>query len=366
MRHIPFLPLQQINLRYQPALGEALSRVADGGWYLRGKEAEGFEREFAQYVGVAHTVSVANGLDALTLALMAMKIKFGWDEQAEVIVPDMTFVASASAVTRAGLRPVFADVDEHALLTPETAAPVLTDRTRAVLPVHLYGRMCRMPELVEWAGLHGLKVLEDAAQAHGAECAGRRAGSWGTMAAFSFYPGKNLGALGDAGAVTTDDAELASLVRTLANYGAERKYHHLYAGLNSRMDELQAAVLRIKLRTLDADNARRRHVADIYARELHSAAVTVPYGGDTAQSVFHIYPLRTPARAALQAFLAERGIETLIHYPLTVSAQRAFSVNAPTPKAHAWAAEEISLPVSPVLSDDDAVLIAQTLNAFCE
>ena len=361
---IPFLPLKEINRSYGAELLSAVQRVVEGGWYLHGQETQAFEAEFAAYVSAAHCIGVANGLDALTLSLMAMKIYHGWDDGAEVIVPDMTFVATAQAVTRAGLQPVLADVDERALLTASLAERVRTDRTRAVVPVHLYGYAAPMAELCAWAESHGLSVLEDAAQAHGAAEGGRLTGSWGEMAAFSFYPGKNLGALGDGGAVTTGNGELASLVRTLANYGADRKYHHIYKGLNSRLDELQAAALRVKLRRLDADNNRRRHIAQIYAARIRHPQVLLPYGGDTAQSVFHIYPVRCCRRQELQLHLQRLGIETLCHYPLTVSQQPAFSLHADTPVARRWAAEELSLPISPVLSDDDALAVCRAVNSF--
>ncbi len=361
---IPFLPLRDINRSFGAELLSAVQRVVEGGWYLHGQETQAFEEEFAAYTGATHCVGVANGLDALTLSLMAMKIYHGWDDKAEVIVPDMTFVATAQAVTRAGLQPVLADVDERALLTAATAERVRTERTRAVLPVHLYGHAAPMAELCSWAASHGLSVLEDAAQAHGAVEDGRRVGSWGEMAAFSFYPGKNLGALGDGGAVTTSNGELASLVRTLANYGADRKYHHIYKGLNSRLDELQAAALRVKLRRLDADNERRRHVAQLYADNIRHPQVLLPYGGDTAQSVFHIYPVRCSRRHELQLHLQQEGVETLCHYPLTVSQQPAFAQQVDTPVAQRWAADELSLPISPVLGDEDALAVCRAVNTF--
>ncbi len=361
---IPFLPLKEINRSFGAELPLALQRVAESGWYLHGQETHAFEQEFAEFTGAAHCIGVANGLDALTLSLKAMKKFHGWSDGQEVIVPDMTFVATAQAVTRAGLQPVFADVDNCALLTVTEAEKVRTERTCAVVPVHLYGHAAPMPELCAWAERHGISVLEDAAQAHGAAVDGRRVGSWGEMAAFSFYPGKNLGALGDGGAVTTSTAELAGLVRTLANYGADRKYHHIYRGLNSRLDELQAAVLRVKLRRLDADNDSRRQTARLYAQHIDNPLVLLPYGGDAEQSVFHIYPVRCRHRSELQRHLTQQGVETLCHYPLTVSQQPAFGCAADTPSAQAWAAEEVSLPISPVLSEADALAVCRAVNSF--
>ena len=250
---INFLPLQQINASFEPELSAAVQRVVRSGWYLRGEETRGFEEEFARYIGVQHVVGVGNGLDALTLALQAAAQMQAWEPGSEVIVPAMTFVATAEAVLRAGFVPRFADVDDRALLTPETAEAVVSERTRAIVPVHLYGHPAPMKDLMAWAAERSLFVLEDAAQAHGARIDGRNVGSWGHAAAFSFYPGKNLGALGDGGAVATADGELAECVRLLANYGAREKYVHEVAGVNSRLDELQAAALRVKLRRLDAD-----------------------------------------------------------------------------------------------------------------
>ena len=349
---IPFLPLQQINHRYEPALSAAIQRVVNSGWYLLGKEVERFEHDFAAYVGTSHCVGVANGLDALTLALMAMKDYFGWETEAQVIVPNMTIVATAEAVVRAGLVPVFAEVDDSALLTVEAVDAVYTPRVRAVIPVHLYGKMAPMPALKAWADAHQVQLLEDAAQAHGAACEGIKAGAWGIMAAFSFYPGKNLGALGDGGAVTVSNEALARRVRMLANYGAERKYHHTALGMNSRLDEIQAAVLNVKLPHLDADNRRRSEIAAIYASHISHPLVRLPYDGETETSVFHIYALRTAHREALQAHLAAAGIQTLIHYPFALTQQPAL------------AAEELSLPISPVMTDAEALEVCEVVNSF--
>lgn len=368
---IPFLPLQQINHRYEPALSAAIQRVVDSGWYLLGKEVERFEHDFAAYVGTSHCVGVANGLDALTLALMAMKDYFGWETEAQVIVPNMTFVATAEAVVRAGLVPVFAEVDDSALLTVEAVDAVYTPRVRAVIPVHLYGKMAPMPALKDWADAHQVQLLEDAAQAHGAACEGIKAGAWGIMAAFSFYPGKNLGALGDGGAVTVSNEALARRVRMLANYGAERKYHHTALGMNSRLDEIQAAVLNVKLPHLDADNRRRREIAAIYASHISHPLVRLPYDGETETSVFHIYALRTAHREALQAHLAEAGIQTLIHYPFALTQQPAlapYASEAGTSESPSWAlkwaAEELSLPISPVMTDAEALEVCEVVNSF--
>lgn len=363
--NVPYLDLRRVNAAFEPALTQAVTRVVRSGRYLQGEEVRAFEAEFAQYVGAAHCVGVANGLDALTLVLMAWKQLRGWNG-GEVIVPAFTFVATAEAVRRAGLCPVFCDVTADALMDAASAEQLVTERTRALVPVHLFGRCCDMPAINAVARRHGLLVLEDSAQAHGATCGTRRAGSLGDAAAFSFYPGKNLGALGDGGAVVTPDADVARRVRTLANYGAEVKYRHTLAGLNSRLDEVQAAALRVKLPHLDADNARRQRIAAYYAATIRNPHVRLPYEGETAGSVFHIYPLRADNRAELQAWLREQGVGTLCHYPCTVPRQPAFAdVRAtPCPVADDWAAHEVSLPLSPALTDEEAACVADAVNRY--
>lgn len=366
MTRIPFLPLHDINARQAEALQAAASRVMASGWYLRGEETAAFERKFADYIGTAHCVGVANGLDALTLIFTALKIIHQWADGDEVLVPAMTFIATAEAVERAGLRPVFTEVTQDALIDPEALTAGLSEKTRAVCPVHLYGQMADMKAIQTFADAHGLLVVEDAAQAHGAQSDTGRAGALGTAAAFSFYPGKNLGALGDGGAVTTNDAALASLIRTLANYGAEQKYHHRYSGINSRLDEIQAAMLSVKLDRLDADNAHRRQVAAQYAEEITSPFVSLPYDGRSDSGVFHIYALRSPHRDKLQQHLHQVGIETLIHYPVPLHRQPVYSqaVTQSFPVAEQIAAEELSLPIGPTLNKESVHLIAQTINSF--
>lgn len=366
---IKYLPLADLSASFSPSLEEAVTRTVRSGWYLHGNETALFEKEFSAYLGVNHCVGVASGLDALTLALLAMKKAYRWTDNDEVIVPDMTFVATALAVVRAGLMPRLADVDANAVLTAQSADRVMNERVRAVLPVHLYGHCAPMKELSDWARSHDLKILEDAAQAHGAETDGRKAGAWGDMAAFSFYPGKNLGALGDGGAVVTNNEELARSVRVLANYGAAEKYRHTEMGLNSRLDEVQAAALRVKLPRLDADNKRRQQLASLYDRLITNGEVTKPYCGRSDESIFHIYPLRCGRRDELQKHLSQCGVETLIHYPLPVSLQPAFAKIAAgqqpqTPWANLWATTELSLPLHPLLTDSEAQQICEAVNAF--
>lgn len=368
---VPFLPLERITASYGNALADNLLCTVRSGWYLNGERLALFERDFARWTGTAHCIGVGNGLDALTLALMAMKAEQGWGDDAEVVVPAMTFVATAQAVARAGLVPVAADVDERALLTAQAAEQVLTSRTRVLLPVHLYGQMAPMDELSDLARQRGLMVLEDAAQAHGAALRGRKAGAWGHMAAFSFYPGKNLGALGDAGAVTTGSEALAQRVRMLANYGADRKYHHVALGMNSRMDEVQAAVLATKLPRLEADNEARRRVADFYASHLANPLVRKPLPPVQREAhVYHIYAVRCDERDRLQQHLAQQGIQTLMHYPFMLPEQPALAPWMGTenasrfPHAADWARCELSLPIHPCMSEEECRLVVEAVNDF--
>ncbi len=367
MQQIPFLDLKKITEKYQPELMQALAEVVDSGWYLRGKQTARFEKAFAAYCGTSRCVSVANGLDALTLILQAMKQLNAWTDEAEIIVPAFTFIASGEAVSRAGLHPVYCDVNEDFLIDISKIEGHITPQTRAILPVHLYGKMCDMEALHAICEKHRLKIVEDAAQAHGARRKNRRAGNClSDAAAFSFYPGKNLGALGDAGAVVTNDEALAEYVRMLANYGAKKKYEHEVPGANSRMDELQAAVLLCKLPHLDEENERRRAIAKIYSEGIRHRDILIPYGGEVAESVFHIYPIRTSRREELMDFLAQRGIETLIHYPLPLHKQAAYAQHASEshPMGEIIARTELSLPISPVMSDEEAHYLVQTLNQF--
>lgn len=368
MDTIRFLDLQRINAAFEPRLSEAVARVVRSGRYLQGDAVEAFEAAWADYCGCRHAVAVGNGLDALKLILRAYRELEGWESGDEVLVPANTFVATLLAVEEAGLRPVLCEPDRADCLlhADERLDALCTPRTRAVMPVHLYGRLCDMEALTAWAARRGLKVVEDAAQAHGALRGGRRAGHWGHAAGFSFYPGKNLGALGDAGAVTTDDEALARTVRMLANYGSARKYVNEYRGVNSRMDEVQAAVLSVKLPHLDADNERRRCIAERYLKQVHHPDLMLPEWGPRAGHVFYVFAVRCARRDDLQRHLAANGIETLIHYPIPPHRQRAYpewnTLSLPvTEQIHR---EVLSLPVSPVLTDADVEHIIDALNRF--
>lgn len=369
---IKYLELKKVSDRHIEELTDAVERVVRSGHYLQGSETQAFEAEFARYVGVAHCLGTSNGLDALTLILMAYKHLLHWQDGDEVIVSAHTFIATIEAVSRARLTPVLCDVTMDDYLMDTTLLPqLLSPRTRAIMPVHLYGKVCLMERIVAWAHGHGLKVIEDAAQAHGACGAdGRKAGSLGDAAAFSFYPAKNIGAFADAGAVVTDDGELIDTVRRMANYGMKRKYEHEMKGLNCRMDEISSAVLRVKLRYLDSDNTRRRHVARLYRENIHNDALLLPYGGDggggCADSVYHVYPLLCRNREALRRYLQEKGIGTNCHYPCPPHRQKAYAELAglSLPVTERICREELSIPLNQTLTEPEIEYIISQLNLF--
>lgn len=354
---IDFLDLKRINAAHDPAIRAAIDRVLASGWYVLGAENDAFEAEFAAYCEAPHCVAVANGLDALHLVLRAWDIGAG----DEVVVPSHTFIATWLAVTQTGATLVPVEPDARTgNLDPARLEAAITPRTKAVVPVHLYGQPADMTAIIAIAARHGLKVLEDAAQAHGARHHGRRAGSLGHAAAFSFYPGKNLGALGDGGAIVTTDAALAARLRELRNYGSAVKYRHDLQGVNSRLDELQAAVLRAKLPHLDAENAHRRAFAARLTAALHGLPLGLPAVQAGNDPVWHLYVIRSPARDALQAALKARGVASLVHYPTACHRQRAYAGTAwpALPLAEAWAREVLSLPIGPHLVLEDADRIA--------
>lgn len=372
---VKFLDVAAINERFLEAFHNDITEVVQSGRALLGQQTQKFEEEFAEYCHTTHCVGVANGLDALWLTLMAKKILEGWTENDEVIVPEHTFIATVQAVVRAGLKPILAPVsNDDYLLDVSQLTPIFSSKTRAILPVHLYGKMADMNSIATFAAQHNLFILEDAAQAHGAQYAGHPAGDrfWQGAAAYSFYPGKNLGALGDGGAMVTNDESLANCVRQLANYGSSTKYHHEYMGTNSRLDELQAAFLRHKLRSLQEDNKKRRKIARRYLTEIRNPLISLPYPtldlSQKLESVFHIFPIFSQHRTRLQEHLQEGYIETLIHYPIPIHKQQCIR--------HFWrdenefltaeriANEELSLPISPVLLDEHVTRVIRALNTF--
>jgi len=358
---IEFLNLKRVNAPYDAAMREAIARVMDSGWYVLGDEVAAFEREFAAYCGVKHGVGVGNGLDALHLILRA----YGIGPGDEVIVPANTFIATWLAVSQTGATPVPVDPDPHTHnIDPTLIEAAITARTKAIIAVHLYGQPADMTPICALARQHGLKVIEDAAQAHGARYQGQRTGALGDAAAFSFYPGKNLGALGDGGAITTNDDELADRLMRLRNYGARVKYMHDDMGVNSRLDELQAAVLRVKLPHLDADNARRREVAAAYLEALQGSALGLPGVIGQAEPVWHLMVVTSPQRDRLQAALAARGIGTQIHYPRACHQQLAYAQHTwpALPHASHLPSLLLSLPMAPYLSAQDVQTVCQALH----
>ena len=369
-RMVKFLDLKKVNERFRAELDAASKRVLDSGWYLLGDECATFERAFAAFCGVRHAVGCANGLDALKLIVQAMGIGPG----DEVIAPANTYIASLIAVSANGATPVLVEPDPvTCLINPAKIEEKVTARTKAIMVVHLYGRAMDMTRVWGVAQRHGLKVIEDCAQAHGAAFGGRRVGNLGDAGGFSFYPGKNLGCLGYGGAVTTNDAALAAKIRALRNYGSDVKYHFPYRGTNSRLDEIQAAWLRVKLPYLDADNRRRAEIAARYCAEIRNPAVRLPANPNPSEladgflpHVFHIFTVFCDLRDDLQKFLAERGIETVIHYPIPPHRQPAYSewhgLSLPiTEKIHET---ELSLPISPAMTDNEVSAVVAAVNAF--
>lgn len=366
---VPFLDLKLSHRELRQELEAAFRRVMESGWYILGPEVEAFEKEFAAYCGVRYCIGVGNGLDALHLILRAYGIGAG----DEVIVPSNTYIATWLAVSYAGAIPVPVEPDERTYnIGPARIEAAITPRTRAIIPVHLYGQPADMDPIIEIACKHNLRVIEDAAQAHGALYKSRRVGAFGDAAGFSFYPGKNLGALGDGGAVTTNDGWLAERINLLRNYGSRVKYHNEVKGFNSRLDELQSAFLSTKLRHLDANNARRREIASLYQKGLEGSALVLPAVPVWADPAWHLYVIRTERREVLQQSLETQGIESLIHYPIPPHLQNAyisdFASTGSYPVAEQMAAEVISLPMGPHLSDEQVALVirvcldCQTLN----
>lgn len=367
MNDVPFLDVRAINARHADALKEAAARVIDSGWYILGNEVAAFEREFAAWCGTPHALGVGNGLDALSLILRGYKALGRLADGDEVIVPGNTFIASFLAITEAGLVPVSVEPDATTFNIDVTRVEAaIGPRTRAIMPVHLYGQLADMPSLIAIARRHDLLVIEDAAQAHGATRSGRRAGAFGDAGAFSFFPGKNLGALGDGGAVVTGDAELAERVTALRNYGSLEKYHHLYQGVNSRLDEMQAAMLRVKLAFVDDDVARRRVVARRYIEGIRHGDIALPVVTDDERHAWHLFVVRSRQRDALQRHLLDSGIHSLVHYPVPPHRQPAYEGGAPVdlPLTERLHDEVLSLPIGPTLSDEDIARVIAACNAF--
>lgn len=364
---IKFLDLQALTHKYHDEIHEAVKRTVDSGWYLLGKETQQFEAHYAAYIGTHHCVGCANGLDSLLLMFKALLLQGRLKEGDEILVPANTFIATIHGITENGLRPIFVDArEDNGQIDEAQLSAALTPRTRALLIVHLYGQ-CAMNQAIEaFCMEHNLLLLEDNAQAHGCLYGTRRTGSLGTAAAHSFYPGKNLGAMGDGGAVTTNDGELAALIRQLGNYGYSEKYVCPEIGKNSRLDEIQAAILDVKLRHLDADIEARRNIADFYRAHICNPLISLPQISEREAHVYHLFPIRTAHRNELQNYLRERGVETLIHYPTPPHKQQCYSEfhHLSLPVTERISAEELSLPISPIMTLQEAREVVDALNAF--
>lgn len=365
---IKFLDLEKVTAKYADEINEAATRVVNSGWYLQGKENEKFEKDYADFIGTKYCVGCANGLDALIWIFRAY-IEMGVMKPGdEVIVPANTYIASILAISENGLVPVLVEPDMNTYqIDPEKIEEAITPKTKAILIVHLYGQCAYTDKIGELCKKYNLKLVEDNAQAHGCRFkGGKRTGSIGDAAGHSFYPGKNLGAFGDAGAVTTNDEELAKVIRAVANYGSTKKYVFKYIGRNSRLDEIQAAVLDTKLRHLEADNERRKEVAQMYINGITNTAVIVPKVSDRDAHVFHIFPILTEKRDELQKYLADNGVQTIIHYPIPPHKQECYKEwnDRSYPLSERLANEELSLPISPVITDEEVKEVIRLINAW--
>lgn len=368
---INFLDLKNINYKYREELILACTRVIDSGWYINGNELNEFENNFAKYCGTKHAIGVANGLDALILTLRAWKELGKLQDGDEVIVPANTYIASILAISANNLKPILVEPDINTYnLDPKLIEEKITSKTKVIVAVHLYGQLADMPNICQLAKKHNLLVLEDSAQAHGAEIEGKRAGNWGDASGFSFYPGKNLGALGDGGAITTNDDELAEVLNALRNYGSHEKYVNKYKGVNSRLDEIQAACLNVKLKHLDDTINSRRMIAQIYQTNLGNLdSLTLPKIEDIPNNlshVWHLYVIRTEQREKLNNFLSQNDIQTLIHYPIPPHQQQAYAEwnNIKFPISEKIHNEVLSLPISPCLTEDEALFVCEKITSF--
>ena len=360
---IKFLDLHKINERFRAEIDEKIKEVLDSGWYLLGKKDEEFEKNFAKYCGVKHCIGCANGLDALNLIIRA----YGFGAGDEIIVPANTYIASILAISENGCTPVLVEPDiETYNINPDLIEEKITDKTKAILVVHLYGQAVQMEKIWALAKKYDLKIIEDSAQAHGAYYQGKRVGSLGDASGFSFYPGKNLGCMGDGGAVTTNDDELAEKIRALRNYGSHIKYKNLFKGVNSRLDEIQAGVLDVKLPHLDKDNERRREIAKYYRENIKNEKLILPKAYDENAHVWHVFAIRTKNRDEFQKYLTENDIQTLIHYPTPPHKQEAYKEwnNLSYPITEEIHETILSLPISPVMTDEEVKKVIEVINKY--
>ena len=364
---IPFLDLKAVNAKYRDELAQAAKDVIDSGWYIQGEQIKAFEKEFAEYCGAKHCVGVANGLDALVLIFRAYIELNKLKEGDEIIVPANTYIASILAITENRLKPILVEPDERSYnIDVNLIELAITPKTKAILAVHLYGQLADMVAINEIAEKHELLVIEDSAQAHGAIMCSKKSGNWGDASGFSFYPGKNLGALGDAGAVTTNDLELANIIRTLANYGSHKKYENLYKGINSRLDEIQAAMLRVKLKYLDNEIKNRRDVANYYINNIKNNKIILPKFRNECEHVWHLFTVTTNNRSDLQQYLLDNNVETLIHYPIPPHKQGAYRelCNESYPISENIHKKILSLPISGIQSEETTQQVASIINGY--
>ena len=360
---INFLNLHKINERFRNEIDERIKQVLDSGWYILGEQVRVFEKNFANFCGVKHCIGCANGLDALNLIIKA----YGFSTGDEIIVPANTYIASILAISQNGCKPVLVepDIDTYNI-NPDLIEQKITENTKAIMVVHLYGQAVEMEKIWQLAKKYNLKVIEDSAQAHGTIYKGKRAGNLGDASGFSFYPGKNLGCLGDGGCVTTNDDELAYRIRAIANYGSDYKYHHIFKGTNSRLDEIQAAVLDIKLKHLDEDNKRRREIAKFYRENIKNPNIILPQLKEEENHVWHIFAVRVNDRDKLKKYLEDNGIETNIHYPTAPHKQECYKEleHLSCPVSEKIHKQVLSLPISPVLTRNEVMQVVEVINGY--
>ena len=360
---IKFLDLYKINEQYRSEIDCYFNKVMDKGWYLLGDENTSFCNAFAKYCGTKYALGVANGLDALNLIIKA----YGFGPGDEIIVPANTYIASILAISENGCKPILVEPDINTYnINPNLIEKAITPKTKAIMVVHLYGQAVEMETIWRLAEKYNLKIIEDSAQAHGAMYKGRRVGNLGDASGFSFYPGKNLGCLGDGGAITTNDEELYLKIKAIANYGSDKKYVNIYKGVNSRLDELQAAVVNVKLPYLDEDNNKRRKIANYYIKNINNPLIVLPKSPKENMHVWHLFVIRTENRDKLQSYLQANGIQTLIHYPIPVHKQEAYKEwgNLSYPISEKIHKEVLSLPISPVITSDEMIKVVEVINEY--
>lgn len=360
---IKFLDLKKINNRYREEIDSRIKNILDKGWYLQGEENENFTKNFANFCGTKFALGVANGLDALNLIIKA----YGFGNGDEIIVPANTYIATILAISENGCIPILVEPDIKTYnINPDSIEEKITTKTKAIMVVHLYGQAVQMEKIWKIAKKYNLKIIEDSAQAHGAIYQENRTGNLGDASGFSFYPGKNLGCMGDGGAVTTNDEELFNKIKAIANYGSDRKYHHIYKGVNSRLDEIQAAVLDVKLNHLDSDNNKRREISKYYRENIKNSKIILPETYDEKSHVWHIFAVRTQNRDEFQKYLTEKGIQTIIHYPTPPHKQGAYKEwnNLSFPITEEIHNTILSLPISPVMTDSEIEKVVEVVNEY--